>query len=43
MKKLYENAEVEIVVFEREDIVTSSGGSINDVPVDNGENDGEWT
>lgn len=37
MKKDYESAKIEIIMFEAQDIVTTSGG------LNGGEDDGGWT
>lgn len=42
MKKFYKNAEMEIVEFEVEDVITASGNLDVDIPtIDQGEDDGE--
>ena len=42
MKSTYEAPEIELILLYETDIITTSGGTNNDIDEDLGENDGEW-
>ena len=41
MKSIYETPEVDLIILDIADIITTSGGN-NNIDEDLGENDGEW-
>ena len=42
MKSTYVAPEIELILLYETDIITTSGGTNNDIDEDLGENDGEW-
>ena len=42
MKSTYETPRIDLIMLYNADIITTSGGTDNDIGEDHGKNDGEW-